>query len=205
MPPGVRSSLSNFATNQLGRSFQEHLIQPEIAAQVLAELRSVVDGTVIAVDRGLGYGQEPQYPTRWPIPDDAEIATAEELIKQPMAKLLVRHAGIDDHWATVERPRTALRDLVELTSSGPNEALEISALGVTKASALALFAAQLGISANEVLACGDMPNDLPMLEWASRRIAPATAHAEVLAAVDEITADCDDDGVARALDRVFLT
>ena len=41
--------------------------------------------------------------------------------------------------------------------------LEISGPGVTKASTLALLCADLGIDAADVIAFGDMPNDLPML------------------------------------------
>jgi hydroxymethylpyrimidine pyrophosphatase-like HAD family hydrolase len=48
-----------------------------------------------------------------------------------------------------------------------------------------------------------MPNDLPMLAWAGRGVAVANAHAEVLAAADEVTASNDDDGVAQVLERWF--
>jgi hydroxymethylpyrimidine pyrophosphatase-like HAD family hydrolase len=66
--------------------------------------------------------------------------------------------------------------------------IEILAAGVTKAAALEELAGALGIKADEVVAFGDYPNDLPMLAWAGRSIAPANAHPEVLASADEITA-----------------
>jgi hydroxymethylpyrimidine pyrophosphatase-like HAD family hydrolase len=49
-----------------------------------------------------------------------------------------------------------------------------------------------------------MPNDIPMLEWAGCGIAVANAHPDVIAVADEVTAACDDDGVAVALERLVL-
>jgi hydroxymethylpyrimidine pyrophosphatase-like HAD family hydrolase len=55
------------------------------------------------------------------------------------------------------------------------------------------------------MAFGDMPNDLPMLEWAGYSVAVANAHPEVLAVADEVTASNDDAGVARVLERLFAS
>ncbi|MEO6204609.1 MAG: HAD hydrolase family protein [Mycobacteriales bacterium] len=81
--------------------------------------------------------------------------------------------------------------------------LEISAAGVTKASGLAAYAEERGIDPSEVVAFGDMPNDLPMLAWAGRAYAVANAHPEVLALADEVVPSNDDDGVAETLTRWF--
>ena len=81
--------------------------------------------------------------------------------------------------------------------------LEVSGAGVSKASALAALCAQSLVSAADVLAFGDMPNDLPMLEWAGRAVAVANAHPDVLGIADEVTASNDDDGVAQVLERAF--
>lgn len=82
--------------------------------------------------------------------------------------------------------------------------VEISLAGVDKASALAALAGERCISAEEVLAFGDMPNDLPMLLWSGRRVAVANAHPEVLQAIRERTESNTNDGVARALERLVL-
>ena len=60
-----------------------------------------------------------------------------------------------------------------------------------------------GISAEDVIAFGDMPNDLPMLLWAGHAVAVANAHPEVLEVADEVTLSNDDDGVAEVLARWF--
>jgi hydroxymethylpyrimidine pyrophosphatase-like HAD family hydrolase len=81
--------------------------------------------------------------------------------------------------------------------------IEISALGVDKASGLAELAAERGIDPADVVAFGDMPNDVPMLTWAGRSYAMADAHPEALAAAADIAPSCADDGVAQVLERLL--
>jgi hydroxymethylpyrimidine pyrophosphatase-like HAD family hydrolase len=83
------------------------------------------------------------------------------------------------------------------------ELLEISAAGVTKASALRQLCDDLGIGAAEVVALGDMVNDLPMLRWAGRAVAVANAHPDVLAAADEVIGGNADEGVAAYVERLL--
>ena len=83
--------------------------------------------------------------------------------------------------------------------------MEISGAGVTKAYALRALREQLGVTPNAVVAFGDMPNDIPMLEWAGRSIAVANAHPDVIQVADEVTGSNDDDGVATALERLLFT
>ena len=80
--------------------------------------------------------------------------------------------------------------------------MEISAAGVSKATGLERYAGELGIDGAQVVAVGDMPNDLPMLAWAGRAVAVANAHPQVIAAADEVTASNDDDGVALLLEAI---
>jgi hydroxymethylpyrimidine pyrophosphatase-like HAD family hydrolase len=73
---------------------------------------------------------------------------------------------------------------------------------VTKAFALERLCRRLGIRPQEVVAVGDMPNDLAMLAWAGRSVAVANAQLEVLEAADEVTASNVHDGVAIVLERI---
>lgn len=75
--------------------------------------------------------------------------------------------------------------------------------GVNKASALATLCAERGIAPGDVLAFGDMRNDLPMLRWAGHAVAVANAHPEVLAAIRGVTDTNENDGVARAIERLL--
>ncbi|HZT66841.1 MAG TPA: HAD family hydrolase [Acidimicrobiales bacterium] len=183
------------------RLVAEHPIPPDVSAQVLARLRAEIEGVVVAVEAGMVYGQEPAYTPSWPPPPDALVAEAERLLAAPVAKMVVRHGESGDHWELVDRARRAAGGLVEVTSSGPGAPVELAAPGVSKAFALEIVAGQLGVKAEEVVAFGDMPNDLPMLAWAGCSIAPANAHPDVLAVVDRVTADCDLDGVAMVIEE----
>jgi Cof subfamily protein (haloacid dehalogenase superfamily) len=91
----------------------------------------------------------------------------------------------------------------ECTHSGGTSTLEVSAAGVSKASALAALCAARGIAPADVVAFGDMPNDLPMLGWAGTSYAVANAHPYVLARASARTAANDDDGVALTLERLL--
>jgi hypothetical protein len=94
-------------------------------------------------------------------------------------------------------------DLADLTFSNPNGLVEAARPGVSKASGLARIAAELGVEPGDVIAFGDMPNDLAMLRWAGHGVAMANSHPDVLAAADEITATNVEDGVAMVLERWF--
>ena len=94
----------------------------------------------------------------------------------------------------------ALSDLVTVThSSRSHLLLEMGALGVTKASGLASVAEQWGLGAAEFSTVGDMPNDIPLLEWSHRSYAVSSAHPSVLAIADEVIPDPEHDGVLQVL------
>jgi hydroxymethylpyrimidine pyrophosphatase-like HAD family hydrolase len=81
--------------------------------------------------------------------------------------------------------------------------LEIGAAGVTKASGLAQAAARHGVHPAEVVAIGDMPNDIAMLRWAGRSYAVANAHPAAKAAADEIVGTNDEDAVALLVEELL--
>lgn len=166
------------------------------------------------------FGREPRYRAKWPTPNQAPVAPLPELIgASGVIKILARVPQADDPepGQHVQGPRIgsaggtkvdallaaaveAVGDLVTVTHSNPADTLlEISALGVSKASALAELAAENGIAAEAVVAFGDQPNDLPMLRWAGVSYAVANAHPDVLAAVHHHAPSVDDDGVPRTL------
>jgi hydroxymethylpyrimidine pyrophosphatase-like HAD family hydrolase len=99
--------------------------------------------------------------------------------------------------------RVVRADLGTVTQAGLGY-VEITAPGVDKGTGLAVVAAELNISPSDVLVFGDMPNDVPMFQWAGwRRVAVANAHPEVLALADEVTASNDADGVAAWLESML--
>ena len=81
--------------------------------------------------------------------------------------------------------------------------LTLVAEGVSKASALAVVCAELGVDAADVLALGDGTNDTEMLTWAGRGVAMGQAPLVVRSAADAVTGTVADDGAAAELDRWF--
>ncbi|TAK70394.1 MAG: hydrolase [Actinomycetota bacterium] len=122
-----------------------------------------------------------------------------------VVKLLARgEPGAAPADAVLPRAAAALRGVAEVThSGGPVTLLECSAGGVTKGTALARHASGRGVPAAAVAAVGDMPNDVPMLQWAGRSYAVANAHPDVLAVVDEVVPSHEQDGVAVALEQLL--
>ena len=94
-------------------------------------------------------------------------------------------------------------DAADLTFSHPRGLVEISPPGVTKATGLAEVAARLGVAAADVVAFGDMPNDLEMLRWVGHGVAMGNAHPALLEVADEVTASNAEDGLALVLERWF--
>jgi hydroxymethylpyrimidine pyrophosphatase-like HAD family hydrolase len=106
-----------------------------------------------------------------------------------MAAELTKHVGLEG----------------DITYSTNNGLIEIVPLGVSKAAGVEELARPLDITADDIVAFGDMPNDVPMLQWAGLGVAMGNAHPDALAAADEVTATNTDDGVARVLERWWLT
>jgi Cof subfamily protein (haloacid dehalogenase superfamily) len=180
-----------------------HPLGVDVARELVTALRAAIPGLGFAVETvDSEFGHEPAYRPRWAT-DGALVADLETLLSRPLAKLLARHEGLDSD-ELLARARAAVGDTTAtMTHSSRDGLLEISAAGISKATTLADVVGRTGHAAGDVIAFGDMPNDLPMLAWAGRSVAVANAHPEVLAVVDEVTLSNDDDGVAVVLERLF--
>ena len=174
----------------------------DLAARLVHDLREAIPGALFAVELEREFGREAGWSDGMrPAPAEALEADALELITGPVTKLLVRHPTLPFE-EVAERARRAIGEDAVATWAGLR-LVEISAAGVTKASALERLCRRLGIAASEVVAVGDMDNDLPMLAWAGTGVAVANATPEVLDAADEVTAANTDDGVALLLERIL--
>ncbi len=179
------------------------LLSADAMRAVVDALQRDAPGIAFAVERhDTGFTHEPSYRPRWDGSDPKAVRPLAELISRGAVKLLARHDGMgaDELLAVAGR---SVGGLGTLTHSSSDGLLEISAVGVSKASGLASLADEHGIDATEVVAFGDMPNDLPMLAWAGRSVAVANAHPDVLEVADEVTGTNDEHGVAQVLERWF--
>jgi len=75
----------------------------------------------------------------------------------------------------------------------------------TKARALAASLSMLGISMSEVVAFGDDSNEIDMLNMCGLGVAVANAIDDVKAVAAELCDDCDEDGVARWVEKHILS
>ena len=178
----------------------------DLLLDVTKKLREVVPDISLAVEveDGRAFWYDENWPMRWEGQRQVRVlATPEELTSVPAVKLLARSASAtspDDFFELVSR---TLGGVAESTHSSSSALVEISAAGVTKAAGLAWLCEREGVTAEDVVAFGDMPNDVPMLTWAGHAVAMGNAHPAVVAVADEVTATNDEDGVAVVLRKAF--
>lgn len=106
-----------------------------------------------------------------------------------IAALLVE-GGTDSNQATLT---WAIDDLVDITPPG-----------VDKATGVGLALDRLGLSWDQAVAFGDMPNDVPMFRSAAVGVAVEGAPAEVVAAADLVGVAVVEDGFAATLRSLGL-
>jgi hydroxymethylpyrimidine pyrophosphatase-like HAD family hydrolase len=129
------------------------------------------------------------------------IEPLETLVEEPVTRVIIRD------------PQSSAEDFIALAARlglhgtsyfvGFTAWLDLAPAGVSKASALALVADQLGVSSAEVLAIGDGRNDVEMLAWAGRGVAMGQAPPEVKAVADSVTGTLEQDGVVGELAKWF--
>jgi len=180
----------------------ERALPPADAVEVAELIRDAVPGSTFATESRRGYGREPDFMPRLPPPPNAPVAPIAELVVEPLFKLLARHEELAplDYWELAEK---VVGDRATITWSSTTTMLEISAPGVTKATTLELVCHELGFGADDVIAFGDMPNDVPMLSWAGTSYAMKDAHPSVVSCAVNLAPSHDEDGVARVLAEVF--
>lgn len=177
-------------------------IDVDVAITVTRDIRSALPGVRFAVEGRGGFAMEPDFPTLFARPPGTPIGPIEHLVQDEPVKLLVRDPDTDPD-AFLDAVDAVVAGRVTSTRSGAAALVEISAAGVTKASTLALVCDRFGIAPKDVVAFGDMPNDLPMLEWAGRSFAVAGAHPSLASVVSDHASSNDQDGVAVALEQLF--
>ena len=179
------------------------LITPSDLSAAARALRDSIPGIGIAVEypdgrAADGVFQAITFDTDTTVPRPGD----EALFARPAAKLLGRHLGYSpDELLALAAP--VLDGLVSVSHSNAKGLIEASAVGVSKATAVAELAIRWGTGPESVLAFGDMPNDLPLMCWAGTSCAVANAHPDVLAAATHVIGGNDADGVAEYLEQLY--
>jgi len=183
----------DLATRALVR---ERRLESEVALELVHELRERLPGIRFAVEHE-DFAHEPGFSAwGWTPPPETRVADVVDLLADPATKLILRHAA-HDTVAIQDLARELVGESLTVVASG-SEAVEVTAAGVNKATAVA----ELGYAPEEVVAFGDYPNDIPLLTWAGLGVAMGNAHPDVVAVANEVTATNDEDGVALVLERL---
>jgi Cof subfamily protein (haloacid dehalogenase superfamily) len=191
------------ADGATGDVIESWLIAPETLRAVTGAVRKAFPDAVFAVEVGARMVHEAAYPVRTPlVRSDQQAVDYDELVAEPAQKLLIRAPNVEplELWGTC---CGLFEGVATPTHSGFTGLVEVSAAGVDKAKGLAWVAAREGIDPADILAFGDMPNDIPMLVWAGRGVVVADAHPEAAAVAHTATTANDADGVATYLDALL--
>jgi len=166
---------------------------PAILAQHPAAL-------VAVEERGVGYRVNQEFPPG-ELSGEQIVSDVAEMVAQPVSRVIIRDpdATADDFVQLGKRLGLRGTDYVV----GWTAWMDLSPIGVSKASGLEYAAAQLDVEAADVLAIGDGRNDLEMLRWAGRGVAMGQAVQEVHDTADHSTMTVDEDGAAVELSRWF--
>ncbi|MGD7788170.1 HAD family hydrolase [Propionibacteriaceae bacterium Y1700] len=170
-------------------------IDPAVAQSVIMDLTEAIDGVTFAFEQGHRLALEPAYRTWDPVDDQPGMITGKalDLVRdRPFVKLLVQHKELTaDDLAARAEPVVGDRLTVTHSAASNFGLLEVSAPGVSKASMLDRYCAELGVRPEEVAAFGDMPNDLEMLQWAGHAYAMADCHDSLLGTATVIGSNAD--------------
>ncbi len=190
----------------------------DLATQALSAVRSIETDDVLAVttriretlpqvafglEYPVGFACEPRVP-----PDDSIFFTSgpvQELVQiDAVMKILV----FSDVFSS-EELHTRLHGVIgrrcetTYSATATTGILELTAPGVTKATTLASLCAERGIEAADVAAFGDMPNDIPMLDWAGMPYRMSNGHARVAERGYPVAGSNADSGVGNTVSRLL--
>jgi HAD superfamily hydrolase (TIGR01484 family) len=187
-----------------GETVRHRALAAEVALDVIRALRARLPGVTFATETESQLALEPAFQGAWDDwqpPEGTRYGNALELVVAPVTKLIARDATRPNA-RLAEVAAEVVGDRAAVSMAG-EWVVEINVAGVNKGAALEELATELGVAAADVAAFGDYTNDLPMLAWAGRSFAPQNAHPAVLAEVDHVIEPNDDDGVARAVERLL--
>lgn len=131
------------------------------------------------------------------------VAPVAEVIAQPAVKLIVRNLHLSSSEMFALLNPLVDPDSAHVTFSMPDGLLEIAAPGVTKEHGVSYLARHYGVDRADVVAFGDMPNDMEMIRWAGHGVAMGNAIDVLQQAADEVTTTNAQAGVAAVLERWF--
>ena len=218
LPGAVSLIVSSGAVERAmdGRTLARRLLDREVARGVIASTRDIRHATALIFNRDEGRqlifeSMDWEHPGRkgyW-ARNQALIARTvpleDALVEDPIQVMF--NGGVEEMRELSETLRRRARGYaVSLTEYVHRDfsLVDITAPGATKGRALAWRAAQLGLTAEAVMAVGDNFNDLEMLEYAGVPVVMANAVDELKTRGWYVTGHQDEAGLAQAIRRFAL-
>lgn len=148
-------------------------------------------------------------------PENPYVDVESKVVKMPVKKVEALYEELDfdvDKFLLVGEPaymEAAVLDMAKhfegklnIFQSEPYF-IEVVPLGIDKASSLGVLLDRLGMTKEELVACGDGRNDVTMIAYAGMGVAMENACDEVKAVAKDITRSCDEDGVYEVIKKYF--
>lgn len=123
-----------------------------------------------------------------------------EFTPSPKAMIVAKPEDVPKYQAELKKE---LDDHTYIAQSQPY-LIEIMPEGINKAKSLEMLCNQLGITKDEVMACGDNTNDAEMVIWAGLGVAVANAVDSLKAVAEYVCENERSYGVAEAIEKFVL-
>lgn len=183
-------------------------LDADVTESIIDDLEVAFPDAILGVEQGFDFAIDDSLGQRalelagsWKL-DGLQVGPIRTFLDQPVLKLIVRlpppaPAGTADAVQSVVGGRALV------THSIDESFLELSHPSIHKAATVERLLGESGITADAVVAFGDMPNDMKLICWAGLGVAMANADPRLRAAADEVTASNDEDGVALVIERLL--
>ncbi|MEU3020797.1 MULTISPECIES: HAD family hydrolase [unclassified Nocardiopsis] len=183
-------------------------IDRETSGTIVEKLRASLPGLGFGVETGLDFYHDADYQLEpWIEPGSVTVLDDTDALLDaatPVTKLVARSQDYPVH-VMYEAAVASVGTLAEPTYSGGAGLVEISATGVNKGSTLAMLCEGWGVTREEVVFFGDMPNDRSALTWAGAGYAMSSGHPDLLdpALGLRVAPSSFEDGVGRVVEEIL--
>jgi len=180
----------------------------DVTESLIDDLQIAFPDAVLGVEQGFDFAVDEsversalELAGAWNL-EGLRIGPIRSFLDQPVLKLIVRlpHPAPPGTAAAVQ---AVVGERALVTHSMTESFLELSHPSIHKAATVERLLIDSGIAAHEVVAFGDMPNDLELIRWAGLGVAVANADPRLIAVADEVTASNEEDGVAIVIERII--
>lgn len=132
------------------------------------------------------------------------LSDIEEVIQKEKGNIL-KAVVVDEDSEKIMRIRNEILETGKVSvSQSLKDNLEVMNYGVSKGNSVKILSEIYGIEREEIIAMGDNENDISMIEYAGLGVAMANAEECLIQRADYITDSCEEDGVAKVIEKFIL-